>query len=134
MGTWTIDETTTPGIVRVKIDGVISLQEVRELSMSFMAAVDRLQGTPFRVFADLRTLVPLSPEVTHEFEIVKSRTAARSNFQGSAVLTASSVVAMQHRRTSQSSGVLDTELISDDEAACWQHLQTISRPGRLTRH
>jgi hypothetical protein len=60
-------------------------------------------------------------------ERAKEYSASRPNFQGSAVLIASSVVAMQHRRTSASGGVLDTELISDDEAACWQHLAHITR-------
>jgi hypothetical protein len=34
---------------------------------------------------------------------------------------------MQHRRTSQSSGILDSTLMSDDEAACWAHLAKVKR-------
>ena len=61
------------------------------------------------------------------FETAKQHSASKPNFQGSAVLVSSQVVAMQHRRTSSAGGVLETELISDDEAACWEHLRRVRR-------
>ena len=60
----------------------------------------------------------------------KAYSAAHANFQGSAVLVASTIVAMQHRRTSASGGVIDTELISAEEATCWEHLAKITRQPR----
>jgi hypothetical protein len=37
------------------------------------------------------------------------------------------MVAEQHRRTSTSSGVVETELISSDERALWEHLGKVFR-------
>ena len=34
---------------------------------------------------------------------------------------------MQHRRTSIAGGVMETELISTDEAALWEHLAALPR-------
>jgi hypothetical protein len=63
-------------------------------------------------------------------EGAKAYSASLPNFQGSAVLVTSQVIAMQHRRTSTDSGVMDTELISDDEEACREHLRRVQRNKR----
>ena len=41
------------------------------------------------------------------------------------MLVASQTVGMQHRRTSVSGGVIDTELIGSDEAELWDHLAAL---------
>jgi hypothetical protein len=60
-------------------------------------------------------------------EEAKKYSASRPNFRGSAVLVASATIAMQHRRTSIGGGVMDTELISDDEAELRAHLARVHR-------
>ena len=108
MGSWTLDTKSRPGIFAIRLEGNFSPSDMR-------------------VFVDIRALQPLSPECTALMEKAKQHSAGRPNFQGSAVLASSSVVAMQHRRTSTSGGVMDTELISDSEEACWQHLASVTR-------
>ena len=94
------------------------------------AAIEGFRGAPYRVFCDLREMLPLSPEAAAGFQAAKAFSSVQPNFQGSAVLVASSVVAMQHRRTSIEGGVMDTERISDDEAVCWDHLRRVARGRR----
>jgi hypothetical protein len=91
------------------------------------AAVDGFNGADYRVLCDLRGLSPLSPEASAVFERAKAYSAARRNFRGSAVLIASALVALQHERTSTASGVMSTELITDDEDAAQRHLAAIKR-------
>jgi hypothetical protein len=62
-------------------------------------------------------------------EQCKRYSSQHANFRGSAVLATSATVAMQHRRTSMSGGVLDTELITENEAAAWKHLESVRRQG-----
>jgi hypothetical protein len=130
MATWNLDTTSRPGVFAMRLEGTFNATEMREFVAQHNAGVDSFNGQPYRVFVDIRALAPLSPECTLLMEKAKQYSAVRQNFQGSAVLIASSVVAMQHRRTSKSGGVIDTELISDSEEACWQHLATVKRePG-----
>jgi hypothetical protein len=122
-----VDGTTRPGVLMLRLAGAPSADEMRVFVHRHNQAVDACHGKQYRVFCDIRELLPLSPEAADLFEQAKAYSASHPNFQGSAVLTSSSVVAMQHRRTSMSSGVLSTELLSDDEAACWAHLARIQR-------
>ena len=128
MGTWHVDAKSKPGILTVRLSGVLTAHEMLEFFTAHNAAVDSFAGKVYRVFVDIRELAPLSPECTAMMEKAKQYSARHTNFQGSAVLTPSSaVVAMQHRRTSQTGGVIDSELMSDDEAACWDHLANVKR-------
>jgi len=127
---WTLDSKSRPGVFAMRLEGAFSADEMKEFVAHHNAEVDSFGDQPYRVFVDIRALAPLSPECTALMEKAKQYSAGRPNFQGSAVLASSSVVAMQHRRTSKSGGVMDTELISDNETACWQHLATVKRdPG-----
>jgi hypothetical protein len=85
------------------------------------AAIDARGREEYRVFCDIRGLRPFSPECASLMEEAKHYSSAHRNFQGSAVLVDSKVVALQHQRTSTSGGVMGTELISADEAAWWAH-------------
>lgn len=127
MGHWNIDGDSSPNVLRVKLSGSLSMEQVAEFVRAHNLAVDALGAANYRVFVDLRELLPLSPEAAQILEEAKAHSASKPNFQGSAVLVQSSLIAMQHRRTSNSSGVLDTELISDDEQACWEHLRKVTR-------
>lgn len=127
MGQWTIDSTSEPGILSLRVEGTMSADETAELVRAHNKAVLGFGAAPYRVFLDLRAMTPLNPQAAAIFEQAKLFSAGRENFQGSAVLIASPIVAMQHRRTSTTGGVIETELISDDESACRAHLRTISR-------
>lgn len=133
MGSWVVDGKSQPGILILRIEGVLDSVEMRAFVKAHNDAIDAFAGRAYRVFCDLRTLSPLGPEQAKEFERAKLFSAARPNFQGSAVLVTSQLIAMQHRRTSTTGGVMDTELISDDEAACWAHLRRIHRARPLRR-
>jgi hypothetical protein len=130
MATWTLDTKSRPGVFVMRLEGTFNTAEMLEFVKQHNAGVDSFGAQPYRVFVDIRALAPLSPECTALMEKAKQYSAAHENFHGSAVLALSSVVAMQHRRTSKSGGVIDTELISDSEEACWAHLATVTRaPG-----
>ena len=127
MGHYKVDTTTKPGILLLEIDGALSQDEIQAFVREHNAAIEAMRGAPYRVFCNLRNMLPLSPEASQSFLQAKQFSATRPNFEGSAVLIASSLIAMQHRRTSVEGGVMDTELISDDEAACWAHLRRVQR-------
>lgn len=130
MGQWKIDTSSSPGVLLLTLQGALEDAEVQAFVRAHNAAIDALGNTTYRVFVDLREMLPLSPAGAAAFETAKQHSASKPNFQGSAVLVSSQVVAMQHRRTSGSGGVLDSELISDDEAACWEHLRRVRRDNK----
>lgn len=90
-------------------------------------AIDSYAGSNYKVWCDIAKLQTLDPDCAKLFEKAKQYSSAHPNFRGSAVLVASAVIAMQHRRTSLGSGVMNTELISDDVAALEHHLRTVYR-------
>lgn len=122
-----VDSTTHPGVLLLIVRGSPSTAEMQEFVERHNRAIEAYQGAPYRVMCDLRELQPLHPEVAALFAQAKSFSRAQPNFQGSAVLVSSATVAMQHRRTSVEAGVMDSELISDQAAACWAHLKRVRR-------
>jgi hypothetical protein len=122
-----VDTTTKRGVLWLVLTGRLDVDEMKAFVTAHNRAIDSFRGSDYRVFCDIRALAPLSPEATTEFERAKSYSAAAPNFRGSAVLAGSSLVGLQHQRTSISSGVMSTELISDDEARCWEHLANVHR-------
>jgi hypothetical protein len=130
MGQYKVDATTRPGILVLQIDGALSNEETRAFVLEHNAAIESMRGGAYRVFCDLRNMLPLSPEASQQLLLAKQYSAAHPNFEGSAVLVSSSLIAMQHRRTSVEGGVMQSELISDDEAACWAHLRRVQRSQR----
>lgn len=105
----------------------MTASEMEAFLRAHNAAIDAFGRKDYRVFCDIRRLRPLSPECAALMEEAKTYSSEHRNFQGSAVLVDSKVVALQHQRTSTSGGVMSTELISDDEAACWAHLARVRR-------
>jgi hypothetical protein len=131
--TWQVDVTTTPGVIRCVLTGAMGIDDVRNFVQAHNRAVDAMAGAKYRVFVDLRGLQPLSPEATEWMERAKRYSSEHPNFQGSAVLVSQATILLQHRRTSVTGGVIDSELLSDDEEACWRHLASVSRnPGART--
>jgi hypothetical protein len=66
-------------------------------------------------------------------EQAKIYSSKRPNFRGSAVLVNRATILLQHRRTSASGGVIDSELLSDDEAECKRHLASVYRASSGAR-
>lgn len=129
MGTWSVDSKSRPGILWLKLEGTMSAEDMRAFVADHNRGVDSFRGADYRVLCDIRKLAPLSPEAATSFELAKAYSASHKNFQGSAVLVESKLVALQHQRTSVSGGVMSTELITDNEAACHAHLATVRRHG-----
>lgn len=127
MGSWNVDSSSRPGILSLRLEGTLTEDEMREFVRAHNEAIDALDGADYRVFCDIRELRPLSPTCAALFEEAKVYSNGHRNFRGSAVLVASKIVALQHQRTSSASGVMSTELISEDEAACWTHLARVHR-------
>ena len=125
MNTWTVDTKSHPGVVTVTVVGSPDAADMTALVAAHNRAIDALAGGSYRVFCDLRAMKVLSPEAATTFELAKVYSSSQPNFRGSAVLVASQVVGMQHRRTSVTGGVMETELIGTDEAALWQHLAAL---------
>jgi len=127
MGAWHVDVDTEPGILHLKLSGALTLEEVKAFVEAHNRAIDGYQGRDYRVWVDISELLPLRPEAADVLEESKRYSSQHPSFRGSAVLVSSATVAMQHRRTSMSGGVISTELISDDPAALRAHLRTVNR-------
>src|SRR5687768_9479370 len=112
MGTWNVDGTSRPGLLCLRLEGSFDEREMEAFVRAHNAAVDAFRGRDYRVFCDIRDLKPFSPECASWMERAKAHSDAQRGFQGSAVLVSSSVIALQHQRTSVSGGVASTELIS----------------------
>ena len=123
---WSVDGKSKVGVLQLSLQGAISEAEMAEFASAHNAAIDASVGD-YRVFCDIRALLPLSPEAASVLERAKGYSAKHSKFQGSAVWVASKLIAMQHQRTSVASGVMNTELISEDQDACWAHLSQVKR-------
>jgi hypothetical protein len=128
MGLFTVDIESQPGVLRFCLEGVLSAAEARAFVVAHNGAIDQLGEHDYVVFGDLRGLRPLSPECAELVEQAKKYSASRRNFRGSAILVKDAVVALQHRRTSITGGVMATELISHNEKECREYLQ-----ARMTR-
>ncbi len=122
MGSWTVDPGGRPGVLWQEIKGSLTVDEASSLVEGHRAGVDWFSGGKYAVFCDLREMKVLSGEAAAAFEQAKVYSAAQPNFGGSSVLVASTVVALQHQRTSTSGGVMKTEMIGTDEDALWEHL------------
>ncbi len=127
MGTWTVDRTTEPGVLRLKLAGSIEPGAMAKFVEAHNRAITAYGGRDYKVWCDVSELVTLCAESAALFEDAKRFSNDHPNFRGSSVLVASATVAMQHRRTSIESGVIATELISDDVQALRAHLRVVYR-------
>ncbi len=125
MGTYSVDVDTQNGMLRFRLEGHLSDAEAQAFVAAHNAGVDRLHHRGYVVYGDLRDLRPLSPECAAIVEQAKRYSASQRTFRGSATLTRDRMVALQHRRTSISGGVMTTELISDSESECEKHLASV---------
>jgi hypothetical protein len=122
-----VDTTTMPGVIQCVLTGALQTEDVREFVVAHNAAVDAMRGADYKVWVDLRGMDPLSPEGTEVMEQAKIYSSKHPNFRGSAVLVNRATILLQHQRTSVSCGVIDSELLSDDEAKCRRHLASVYR-------
>jgi hypothetical protein len=127
MGTWKIDTTSTPGVLRLTLEGRLTYTEMIGFLEAHNRAVDNYGVDDYKVWCDLSKMLTLGQECVPLFERAKYYSNTRKNFRGSAVLVSSAVVALQHRRTSMDGGVMSTELISSDVRALEHHLRTVYR-------
>ena len=127
MGEWSVDIVSEPGVLRLCLRGRITAPEITAFVAAHNDAIDSLAGGDYKVWCDLRELEPLDPECALVFEQAKRYSQSRPNFRGSSVLVSSSTIGLQHRLTSIRSGVMNTELISDDESALREHLRAVYR-------
>ncbi len=125
MGSFAVD--VEAGVVRFRLSGNLTVAEARAFVTAHNAAIDRLGDRAYVVFGDLRDLHTLSPACAAIVEEAKHHSARKSNFRGSAILVKDALVALQHRRTSVTGGVIATELISTSEEECRQHLASLRR-------
>jgi hypothetical protein len=127
MGKWNVDTVATPGILRLRLEGRMSVEEMTTFVEAHNRAVDGYGTQDYKVWCDISKLQTLEPECTRLFERAKAYSSGRRNFRGASVLVASAMIAMQHRRTSADSGVASSELISQDVRALEDHLRTVYR-------
>ena len=127
MGRWSVDTTSEPGILRLAIVGMPTVEEMREFVAAHNAAIDAFKGHDYKVWCDISEMGALSPECAALFETAKRYSSEHKNFRGSAVYAPRALVALQHRRTSVEGGVMETELISDDLDALRKHLAEVYR-------
>jgi hypothetical protein len=122
-----VDTTSMPGVIRCVLTGSLQVEDVKAFVAAHNGAVDSMRGADYKVWVDLREMEPLSPEATDVMEQAKRYSFTHHNFRGSAVLVSRATILLQHRRTSVNSGVIDSELLSDDEAECKEHLASVYR-------
>ena len=87
MGSWSVDNKTEGGVLRMRVAGRMSIEEMREFVAAHKRAVDDFAGADYRVWCDLRDLHPLQPECSALFEQVRQYGLKHQNCRGSAVLT-----------------------------------------------
>jgi hypothetical protein len=119
---WKVDMTSMPGVIRCEMAGVVDVDET-----AHNRAVDGTRGADYKVWVDLRGLETLKPEATEVMGQAKRHSSTHPNFRGSAVLVSRATILLQHQRTSISGGVIDSELLSDDEEECKRHLASVNR-------
>lgn len=105
----------------------MTLEEMTAFVEAHNRGIDSYDGRDYKVWCDISRMQTLDQSCVDLFEKAKQYSNAHPNFRGSAVLVASAVVAMQHRRTSVGSGVMSTELISEDVTALERHLRAVYR-------
>ena len=127
MGTWNVTKDVRPGVLGLRLEGVMADEEMEAFLVAHNKAVNAMKATGYHVFCDISALKPMSQRAADLMEQAKTHSSKQANFRGSAVLVSSTVVAMQHQRTSTTAGVMSTELISDDPAACWAHIANVRR-------
>lgn len=127
---WEVDSASEPGLLRLTVRGRIAPDDMRAFVVAHNAAIDGFDGTDYKVLCDIRAMQPLSQESADLFARAKSYSDAKRNFRGSAVWTASAVVSLQHARTSKSTGVAPTELMSSDEKVLRAHLARVWREDK----
>jgi hypothetical protein len=128
VGTFNVRTDRKPGILWFEIEGFMTVEDATAYVAAHKAAVDSFGDRDYKVFGDNRKMSTLSAEAAALFEQAKKYSSSHPNFRGSAIWVSSSVlVAEQHRRTSTSSGVMGSELISSDENALWDHLAKVHR-------
>ena len=126
-GQWWVDATSEPGILRLKLSGALSTAQVEALVEAHNRAIDGFGTMDYKVWVDMSEMEPLSPEASLILEKGKRYSNSRPNFRGSSVLVSKGPVALQHRHTSIRSGVMSTEVISDDVEVLKEHLRTVYR-------
>jgi hypothetical protein len=127
MGTWNVDTTSTPGILKLTLEGRFTAEDMTAFVDAHNRAIDGYGTSDYKVWCDISKLLTLSPDCARRLEKAKQYSSAHKNFRGSAVLVASALIALQHRRTSLDGGVMSTELISQDVQALEHHLRTVYR-------
>ena len=125
MAFWTVD--VGDRLLSLKLVGSFTVAEMNAFVAAHNAGVDSFNGTEYRVFCNIRELRALPPACGLLMESAKAYSASQPGFQGSAVYVANKIVAVQHQKTSVTGGVMNTELISDDEMELRLHLDTVRR-------
>ena len=124
---WEVDNESEPGILRLRLEGRFTVPVMTAFVTAHNAAIDAFDGADYKVFCDIRKLVPLAPDCAELLSQAKAYSDSKKNFRGSAVWVENAIVSMQHARTSKQSGVLPTELLSSDEEALRAHLKSVWR-------
>ena len=128
VGKFSVRTDRKPGILWFEVEGFMTVEDAAAYVAAHKAAVDSFGGGDYKVFGDIRKMSTLTSECAALFEQAKKYSSSHPNFRGSAIWISESVlVAEQHRRTSTTSGVMGSELISSDEKALWAHLDKVYR-------
>jgi len=127
MGEWKVSTDKMPGVIHIALVGTFTAAEMDAMVLAHNRAIDGQKSKDYKIFVDMREMSPLNQDAAATFARAKRYSGAHRNFRGSAVWVAQAVVAMQHRRTSVAGGVMDSELISENEEQLLEHLRTVYR-------
>jgi len=79
MGTWKVDAVTTPGILRLTLEGRLSVDEMAAFCEAHNRAINEYRGADYKVWCDLSRLQTLDQECVRMIErstAVRTRTSA----------------------------------------------------------
>jgi hypothetical protein len=105
---WLVEFVPASGRLSVRLRDVIAGPELRKVADAQAAALEATGGEVFKVFVDLRGLVPLDDEAVGLLAQIKKVALGVEGCRGVVVLADSPTVAMQQMRTRSSGAELVT--------------------------
>jgi hypothetical protein len=75
MGQWNVDATSTPGILRLTLEGRLTLEEMAAFVEAHNRAIDDYGNLDYKVWCDIANLLTLSQECAGLFERATSAAA-----------------------------------------------------------
>src|SRR5262245_21345689 len=101
---WKVEFEPARKMLTVNLLEEVPVASMRELTRAVVDALDATGGTDFRMFVDLRGMMPLEADAVSLFAEIKRVSSQMPRFRGMMILVDSPTVALQQQRTQPSRG------------------------------